>query len=186
MSDKTPIDSRLGHSELAQALRVMRLGVDASDLHGSLSGYFCGGGDPGEGDWLAALALEPDDPAVARSVSLRRFFRECRAQFAQSPASVDPLLPRAGGLAQRAAALAEWCRGFLGGFGLSGAATRATLSAEASEILADIGTIAGTNFEPGDSREDAAAFEDLLDFARMAAAVLYRERQRGVPARSLH
>ena len=35
----------LSHSELAHALRSLPLGVTASDLHGSLTGYLCAGAD---------------------------------------------------------------------------------------------------------------------------------------------
>jgi len=179
-------DSRLQHAELTHAVRSLRLGVDASDLHGSLSGYFCGGGQPGESDWLGALEIDlgTDLAAIAQSVQLRRLYRQCRAQFEESPASIEPLLPEAP-LAQRATALIEWCRGFLGGFGLSGASLHTNLSAEAREILTDIGTIANGNIETSGSREDELAFADVLDFACTAAAVLHRELERA-PRRSLH
>jgi len=179
-------DFRLQHAELTHAVRSLRLGIDASDLHGSLSGYLCGGASPAEADWLHALEIDlgADQAAAAQSAQLRRLYRQCRAQFEESPASVEPLLPEAP-LAQRAAGLVEWCRGFLGGFGLSGASLRADLSADAREILADIGTIASGNIETSGSREDEQAFADVLDFACTAAAVLHRELQRA-PKRSLH
>ncbi|MEP7043413.1 MAG: UPF0149 family protein [Dokdonella sp.] len=176
-------DSRLQHAELVQTVRFLRLGVDASDLHGSLSGYLCGGARSSETDWLAALEIDlgVDQAAALQSVQLRRLYRQCRAQFEESPANIEPLLPDAP-LAQRAAGLVDWCRGFLGGFGLSGANLRTDLSAEAREILADMGTIASGNFETSESREDEQAFADVLDFACMAAVVLHRELQRA-PAR---
>ena len=34
----------LTHAELAQAIQSLRLGTDASDLHGSLTGFLCAGG----------------------------------------------------------------------------------------------------------------------------------------------
>ncbi|HEY0233306.1 MAG TPA: UPF0149 family protein [Dokdonella sp.] len=179
-------DSRLQHAELTHTVRSLRLGVDASDLHGSLSGYLCGGACPGETDWLGALEIDlgADLTAAAQSMQLRRLYRECRAQFEESPASIEPLLPDAP-LAQRAAGLVEWCRGFLGGFGLSGASLRTDLSTDAREILADLGTIANGNIQTSGSREDEQAFADVLDFACTAAAVLHRELGRA-PRRSLH
>lgn len=178
-------DSQFTHAELVQTLRTLRLGVDASDLHGSLSGYLCGGGRPGEDDWLDALAIDAEG-SVAAQRTLQPLYRECRAQFEHVPANLEPLLPaRDAGLPRRAAALIEWCRGFLGGFGLSGAAARRALSAEAKEILADIGTIAGSNFATSDSREDEQALADVLDFVRTAAVILHREL-RDAPTHSLH
>jgi uncharacterized protein YgfB (UPF0149 family) len=177
--------TNLTHAELTDALRVLRLGVDASDLHGSLSGYLCAGGDAGSGDWTEALQLGFDEPDLARNPTLERLYRQCRAQFAEDPASVDPLLPAdAAGVPRRADALIEWCRGFLGGVGLSGATSRTDLSAEAREILSDLGMIAASSLEYADARDDARALEEVLVFVRAGSAMLHRElRQR---PRALH
>lgn len=164
------------HAELTEALRALRLGVDASDLHGSLSGYLCAGGDAGSDDWTEALQLGFDEPDLARNPILQRLYRQCRAQFAEEPASVDPLLPaEAAGVPRRADALIEWCRGFLGGVGLSGATSRTDLSADAREILADLGMIAASSLEYADARDDERALEEVLVFVRAGSAMLYRE-----------
>lgn len=176
----------LTHAELADALRALRLGVDASDLHGSLSGLLCGSTST-PSHWLEALQLDVDDPAVVQDRTLERLHRECRAQFAAAPASVDPLLPApSAALPQRADALVEWCRGFLGGIGLSGAITRAPLSEEARGILDDLGMIAASKLEYAGTREDQRAFEEVLDFVRAAVAVLHADLNRRAPARALH
>lgn len=181
------LSSSLTHAELADALRKLRLGVNASDLHGSLSGYLCAGGEAGADDWVGALQLGFDEPELARDLTLERLYRECRAQFAEAPASVDPLLPAAkSGLERRADALIEWCRGFLGGVGLSGAAARAELSADAREILADLGMIAASSLEYDDARDDERALADVLVFVRTGAAVLHRELTQRSRPRALH
>lgn len=188
MSAGDPIDpSSLTHAELAQALRELKLGVNASDLHGSLSGYLCAGGSAGPEDWIDALQLGFDEPGLARDGTLGRLYRECRAQFAEEPASVDPLLPSATvGLPSRAGALIEWCRGFLGGVGLSGALAPAPLSAEAREILDDLGVIAASHLRYADTREDERALTEVLDFVRTGAAMLHRELSRRARSRALH
>lgn len=179
--------SSLTHAELAQALVKLRLGVNASDLHGSLSGYLCAGGEAGPDDWIDALQLGLDEPELARNPILQRVYRECRAQFAEQPASVDPLLPESpAGLRQRADALIEWCRGFLGGVGLSGATANMELSADAREILADIGMIAASNLEYADNRDDERALAEVLGFVRAGAAMLHRELERRARSRALH
>lgn len=176
----------LTHAELTAVLRTLRLGVDASDLHGSLSGWLCGGGSAA-GHWLEALQLDFDEPAAAQDRTLEKLYRECRAQFAATPASVDPLLPAApAALPQRADALVEWCRGFLGGVGLSGAMARPQSSEEAREILDDLGVVAASKLEYAGTRDDQRALDEVLAFVRTAVAMLHAELNRRTSARALH
>lgn len=175
------------HEDLAGVLAALRLGVNPSDLHGSLTGYLCAGGVAGEDDWLDRLELAPADADAVRHAALKALFAATRAQFEQDPARVEPLLPVRGvALAQRADALVEWCRGFLGGFGLVGTSLRAHLSDDATEILSDLGTIASSRLEIDGGKEDEQAFVDVLDFVRTASAVLHREATGRRTARSLH
>ena len=161
------------HAEVAAILDALRLGVGVSDLHGSLTGYLCAGGKAAEG-WLAALALD-DAPASAEE-RLRPLRRACERQFAEARADIEPLLPPpAAPLAQRAQALVEWCRGFLGGFGLGGATAHSPLPADAKEILADLGTIAASRLEHSESAEEERAFAEVLAFVCTATALLRRQ-----------
>ena len=119
-------------------------------------------------------------------------FEELRArarEFEGDGRQAEPLLPAAKApLEQRAEALVEWCRGFLGGYGLAGAVANASPSSVTSDVLSDFGTIAGSSFDYDDEAEDARAFADVLEFVREATALLHREsRQRTVTlARALH
>jgi uncharacterized protein YgfB (UPF0149 family) len=183
------MSSSADFSAIANALRPLGLGSSASDLHGSLTGYLCGGAEAGADDWTDALQLDFDVPAGAGADALERLYRLCRAQFEGPRTKVDPLLPpRSAPLPERADALVEWCRGFLGGFGLAGASARAALPTDASEILADLGTIAASRFECGDGDEDEQALADVLEFVRIGAALLHREVHESIRAatRMLH
>jgi uncharacterized protein len=174
------------HAEVATTLDALRLGVGASDLHGSLTGYLCAGGKPCDA-WLAALALD-DAPASAQE-RLRPLRLACERQFADGGADVEPLLPPSSApLAQRAQALVEWCRGFLGGFGLGGATMHSPLAADAKEIIADLGTIAASRLEHSESAEEERAFAEVLAFVRTATALLYRQvaEARRLARQSLH
>ncbi|MEO5626550.1 MAG: UPF0149 family protein [Dokdonella sp.] len=181
--------ARLDYSELSKALATLRLGVEASDLHGSLTGFLCAGGRASVDNWLDLLALEPDGSNLARNPCLQQMFRDCSAQLEGPRAQIDPLLPPFGTrLALRADALVDWCRGFLGGFGLAGATQRLALSPDANEVLADFSRIAASRLEYSESAEDEQALTDVLDFTRMGATMLHREIAAGarVAARSLH
>lgn len=182
------MDDQLTHAELEQALIRLRVGVRASDLQGSLSGYLCTGGRAGADDWPDALQLDIEGATLTRDPVLQRLYRDCLEQFQGPCADVVPLLPSDGlPLSQRVDALAQWCQGFLGGCGLTGALSRDRLSSDVAEILADFHGIATGQFGTDDSPEDEQAFSDVLDFVRTAAAWLHREvRTDGRPTHSVH
>lgn len=174
------------HAELSDALRKHRLAVDASDLHGSLTGYLCAGGRADPDTWLDALQLDCDDASVAQDEVLQRLYAACRASCSGGTPEVQPLLPAPGTpLPQRADALVHWCRGFLGGFGLGGA-SEAGLSAQGNDVLADFARIAAARIDHADAAADEAALVDLRGFASAGAALLHREAQAAASRRSLH
>lgn len=161
--------------------------MGASDLHGSLSGYLCGGARATAQGWLEALHVDVEGPADPAHERLDSLYRACLGQFDATPPRIDPLLPDGGtSVALRANGLVEWCRGFLGGVGLSGATARKALSGDAKEILADIGAIAASHVQLADPDDDENAFRDLLEFTRTAVAVLSRELAGAEPTQSLH
>ncbi|MGH8041501.1 MAG: UPF0149 family protein [Rudaea sp.] len=173
----------LTHAQLGQLLARLRLGVDASDLHGSLTGYLCGGGSAGADGWLRALELETDRVADPTDTALRGFYEECAAWFTHPQTAFEPLLPNDGSaMAARGAALVEWCRGFLGGLGLAGAPARHSWSTDASEILREFSTIAGAQFTYGDAEEDEIALAEVIEFVRAGALLLYAELTAAAPA----
>src|SRR5690606_27961248 len=105
------------HAALAAALPALSLGVLASELHGSLSGFICAGGKSTASDWLERLEIAAPGDAAADHPLLRALHAATAAQFEPGNARAEPLLPATNApLEQRAEALVEWCRGFLGGY----------------------------------------------------------------------
>ena len=169
-------DTVISYSELGDALARAQVGVGASDLHGSLTGYLCGGGSAGPQHWFDALELSAEEDATLPSALLKRLYRDCAAWLADPELGFEPLLPPADApVDARADALVEWCRGFLGGFGLAGAGHRGTLSNDAQEILADFGTIAATRFEYAGNEDDETALAEVIEFIRVGALLLHTE-----------
>lgn len=172
MNSSAPIS----HADLGAALTDLRFGVGASDLHGSLTGYLCGGGEASARNWVQRLALEPDEDAPDRHELLERLFRQCRAQLDDPELGFEPLLPdEEQPLALRADALVDWCRGFLGGIGLAGVSAERGLSEDGAEILRDFGTIAASRFDYEDAEEDESALAEVLEFIRVAVLLLHTE-----------
>lgn len=187
---------RMNHRELADTLTRLQLGVSASDLHGSLTGYLCAGGQAGAADWLDALALDADLADGQDDPSLGLLYRYCREQLDDTDLGFEPMLPGDEvAIELRAEALVEWCRGFLGGVGLAGAtAVKGKVSAEASEIMQDLGTIAASNFDYAGDEEDETALAEVLEFVRVGVLLLQsefeaepvRRRHTPAPSRRLH
>lgn len=168
----------LGHDDIDALIMRLRLGVEASELHGSLCGYLAGGGSLRGGTLLAALQLEGEatSPGAGDQAVLDRLVAESEAELDDPELGFEPRLPEDDRpLAERAEAMVDWCRGFLGGFGLAGTAAHAQLSAEAQEILRDLGTVAASSFDFGNENEDEDALIEVHEFVRMAAMLLFAE-----------
>lgn len=177
----------LDHATLAAVLEKLGLGVNASDLHGSLSGLLCAGAQVDPDNWLDALQLDTTDHSVAQNQALQHLYRSCRAQLDDGPVHIDPLLPlKSAPLAARAVALVEWCRGFLGGFGLGGASQLGPLSAEADAIVHDLGLVASSHFDVAEQGDDAQTLTDVIEFVRTACAALQRQVHLRERAPSVH
>ncbi len=169
----------ISHFTLSQTLQALRVGVNASDLHGSLCGYLCAGGLTDAQRWMNALALEIEalDCPKASQLVLEQLYTVCCAQLDAIDFSFEPLLPEpALAVEERASALVEWCRGFLGGFGLAGTVLQSgELSADANDILRDFGTIAASGFEYADAEEDETALTEVVEFIRVGVMLLHAE-----------
>lgn len=168
----------VGHDEIDALIMRLRLGTEASELHGSLCGYLAGGGSLRGTSVLAALQLdgEATDPSPEDLALLQRLARQCASELADPELGFEPLLPEDDRpLAERAEAMVDWCRGFLGGFGLAGTAAHAHLSDEAQEILRDLGTVAASSLDFGNETEDEDALIEVQEFVRVAAMLLHTE-----------
>ncbi len=181
----------ISHLKLSQTLQALHAGVNASDLHGSLCGYLCAGGLTDAHGWTNALALEieaANGPQASRLV-LEQLYTACCAQLDATDFSFKPLLPDPPlTLEERVSALVEWCRGFLGGFGLAGTVWRDyELSADANDILRDFSTIAASGFEYADKEEDETALTEVVEFIRVGVMLLHAElTTRSHPPKTLH
>jgi hypothetical protein len=174
----------ISYADLHAALADLRFGVGASDLHGSLTGFLCGGGKATQGNWLQRLEIEPEEGEAPASPVFDHLFQQCREQLDDPELGFEPLLPDEDApLAQRADALVDWCRGFLGGIGLAGVNTQRGLSDDGAEILRDFGTIAASRFEVDDAEEDESALSEVLEFIRVAVLLLHTELDAGAAPR---
>lgn len=157
-------------SEVADAARRAGLATDVAELHGALCGWIAGGGTVGP-DWLARVLADPALPPA--DGVLKDLAEATKAQFSDREFSFDLLLPPVEAtLRERSGALFEWCRGFLGGFGLA-AGAEPPLSEESREALGDLAKLAAAQPQDDGDDEDEAALSEIEEFVRVAALLMH-------------
>lgn len=158
-------------SEVEQACREAGLAMSASELHGGLCGWLAGGG--ADADWLAQVLVDATLPAPAEGSALARLHAATRAQYEDREFGLVLLGPdEEASLAERSGALFDWCRGFVGAFGLA-AGSQPRLSGEGEEALADLARLAGATAQDDGDEEDEAALAEIEEFVRVAALLLH-------------
>ncbi|KAF1712635.1 YecA family protein [Pseudoxanthomonas kalamensis DSM 18571] len=160
-------------TEIDAAARQLGLAATPSELHGTLCGWLAGGGEDAPG-WLPRALTDDALPALPPEHPLERLRQASSHQLLDRDFAFELLLPPAeDGLDGRAEALFDWCRGFLGAFGLA-AGARPGLSEEGEEALRDLARLAQASPEIGaDAEEDEAALAELEEFVRVAALLLH-------------
>ncbi len=150
--------------------------MGAAEAHGLACGLASAGVDDRERVWLRELLADTELTGAAE--------RELRAAVAGLVGNASALMaaedmslalclpPDAAGVAERAAALRDWCRGFLFGFGMGGKGAAAALSGEGREALRDLAEIAALQAETAAGEADAAALAELEEFVRVAALLM--------------
>jgi yecA family protein len=183
-TSNAPVPRMPTAGEVADAARRAGLATDVAELHGALCGWIAGGGAVGP-DWLARVFADPALPA-AEGV-LKDLAEATSAQFSDREFSFELLLPPAdASLQERSGALFEWCRGFLGGFGLA-AGAEPPLSEESREALGDLARLAAAQPQDDGDDEDEAALSEIEEFVRVAVLLMHGDCVLGPAHRqSLH
>lgn len=159
-------------SEIEQACRAASLGTSAPELHGSLCGWLAGGGDSG-GNWLANVMVDDALPAPAPGSVLDRLREVTSAQFEDRDFGLALVAPGdEAPLAERSGALFDWCRGFVGAFGLA-AGHDPRLSEEGTEALSDLARLARATAQDDGDEDDEQALAEIEEFVRVAALLLH-------------
>lgn len=168
--------------ELANHLFEQGIQSSPSELHGCLAGLLGGGAGREADAGLAGLGRALD---IEVHGELADGLQQMYARTADSAASEElhfyPLLPGdETELAQRAQALADWCRGFLSGFAqarVSAGLTEAGVAADSAEALRDFAVIAQADAEEDDPDDAERAYAELVEYLRVAAMNVIADSQ---------
>jgi hypothetical protein len=163
------------YSDVVQQTRQLNLGIDAAELHGSLCGLISGGKAGDREHWLGLALADPDTAPADPASALDQLYLASVEALASPELGFALLLPDDDApVSERGEALVNWCRGFLGGFGLAAGAAPA-LSEESSEALADIARIAASDLSYDDPDTDEDALEEVSEFVRVAVMLLHSD-----------
>ena len=157
--------------ELGTALAQAKLGTGPAELHGSVTGYLCAGWAGPAHELLATLQLGGDDAGLVDPLYalIDKLVAEISGELRAGHA-VAPLLPGEP-LSVRADAMVDWCRGFLGGLGLTGVLAEPGIAPATQGLLDNFGRIASTHVECDD--DDDATLAEVLDFIRSGVVRLH-------------
>jgi uncharacterized protein YgfB (UPF0149 family) len=166
-------------SDAAAVLASANTVIAVAEAHGCLSGALSASHDYPFLRWLDEL-IDADSEATPDSAAARDLlqivYTDTMHALRGDDMSFAPLLPEDDvPLAQRAEALAQWCQGFLYGFG-SVAANRPKVSTEVDEVLRDIAQIArATAGETDPTEEDESDYVEIVEYVRAGVQLVHDE-----------
>lgn len=164
--------------------------VSPAELHGLLLGRSCAGSGFDPEPWLVdaadVLGAEPQDNVRQALIGLQEMVK---GELSGSDIAVVLLLPSDDApLVERAAALGQWCQGFLDGFGLT--LRDGALSGEAMEVLQDLSAIAQVQSALEESEDGENDYMEVMEYLRVAPLLLFTECNKApveaAPKPSLH
>jgi uncharacterized protein len=162
------------YQAVQQSLESMALDGSAGEFHGSLCGYLCAGGSVASG-WLSRLVLDDDVQDPKSGTDISQLFNVTRQTLESPDFEFSLLLPDEDRpLAERADALVDWCRGFLGGFGMV-ADAQSNLGEESSDAINDFAKIAASDLSYDDPDADEEAFEEVAEYVRVGALLVHSD-----------
>jgi uncharacterized protein YgfB (UPF0149 family) len=170
---------KVTHREIQTALDGMDIAFDAAEAHGILCGALCVRRSYDARAWMADVAEDAGAPAPDRAPpeAFLAAHEETRDALRLTDFSFSPALPEdEAPLADRVAALAAWCDGFLYGIGSGASGAEIVKEANISEFLRDLTDIARAELEPGRNAEAAEAdYVELVEFVRVGAQLTWDE-----------
>lgn len=176
-----PVASVPSLEELAQALSRLNADCSASELHGLLAGLLAGGARLNRSMLQKVMEAHAEANSTFSDELMAGLWQlqlKTLEDLGDAELVFLPLLPDdEEDLANRVNALAEWCQGFLVGFGTAVRPEDTRLQDESlRETLQDIvhvSNVDGTAQDNDDS--DEGAYAELYEFVRMAVIHLFEE-----------
>ncbi|MBZ2189157.1 UPF0149 family protein [Alcanivorax sp. JB21] len=165
---------------LADALASAGVRHSPTELHGVICGLLSTGAGGQDAELLGMLAAHSELVGQWPAEAAKGFvaLRDLAASgYAGETLELALLLPDDDEeLGVRVAALAQWCEGFLVGFGTGSAGVRdSDLAPGLQEALSDLAAVSQAELPEENSPEEEAMFEQIAEHCRMAALMIFTE-----------
>jgi len=177
------MEQTIDHDQLEDALRRCGSTWEVAQAHGLLCSRLAAEGAEAGPDWLNQVLEGVDASNALRQeceMLLDVVYGNSYRQLAERQPEFELLLPDDHAtVAQRTAALAHWCDGFLHGLvsGQRNDAVRDRLAKEPlADIIKDMLQITRADVDEDDNDEDnEQAFAELVEFVRVGAQLAYED-----------
>lgn len=174
-------DSPLSYDRVDRQLASVEIESTPAEVHGVLCGLLCAGCKEAQSLWLKELftSRESADLLVGECrASLEQLYGETAEEMDGPGLGFTPFFPDENQpLRVRAAAVSDWCQGFLYGVGLAGVAIESELSDGVREALKDLSEISRLDLDDlVESEEAEADLMEVSEFLWVAAMLLHAER----------
>lgn len=164
---------------LARALADAGAHTSPAELHGVSVGLLSGQADTAPAQVLSVLASHAEQANFAPPAAqvLVAALERARSELTGEGLGLSLVLPAdEEDLGLRVAALAQWCEGFLNGFGLASAGlTDRDLSPGLQEALSDLAAISQVETPDDEGEEQEELFAQVFEHVRMAATLVFTE-----------
>ncbi len=167
------------HARVERALRALDCDISAAECHGVLCGMLCGPRAFDSHGWYIHLSGRDDIAPLAAGephAALHELVGHTATGLEGDSFAFTLLLPDDDeALAIRAAAFADWCRGFLSGLGLAGIADLSTLGEDARGFLTDLERFGALDVSGDGGEDDERALAELTEFTRIGALIVHTD-----------
>jgi len=179
----------LDFDRVQAALEGLGANLDAAEAHGTLCALLLEDADfPGWlGHCLDDLPDAGDVLAGERLALLEELYLLTREQLGAGELGLQILLPdEDDDFDLRLLGLANWCQGYLYGFGVLAGQQRAALDADAQECLSDLLEISKLSHDEAASEDAQQQFVELVEHVRIVALMLHESLNPPATAPTLH
>jgi len=172
----------LDYFELDELLSGVEAGVCAAGFHGFLCGQVCVYGYPPEDLWQEYIDAQTNNDDLVENCYGE--IKVLQADIIDSIQSFELdfqlMLPDGDSpLVERVEALAEWCHGFLNGYGAAAGEQQLVMNDECQEVLEDFTRICHVGIDENTDEEDEQALFELIEYVRMGTILIFEDLSAG-------
>jgi uncharacterized protein len=180
-------------TQITEVLEEAELFTSASEVHGILSGFICGGIVLDSKSWLTHFNDVVNEgmglPKKAKML-VSSIYTQVVSQFTDDGLGFNLLLPDDDKpLDDRCESMSQWAQGFLVGFGMVQSAL-SEASEEVQELIKDIRDISLVSFDfEQEDEESEIAYAEIVEYLRVGAMLCFNHfsrKSRAPASKTIH